>query len=688
MPPFKGFADIPVKWVLTFSFLVIILITAILFWFSYRDAGRRVERVIHNKFEKLAETRIQQDLAIAADVLQSATHRVEAMVGDTGLSLRLAQAGKTPAALRAILADYPLDFLLFLDLNGQLIASANHSLSGIDLSYHPIVQACRDQQAIAGIVTESEALLRQEQLAERAQIHPIAHPEGRPLNTTASTTALMLQAAKIIQTSGGQPIGIIWGGHLLNHDPYLVDRIGNLLYQGSITGIASIFQDDIRIATRLTDKQGNRLVGTQIDETIYTTVVLKETPYFGTFQTNRTTYVAGYQPLYDISGHAVGMVGIGIDEMLFRRPQQSIMTAIQQQQWTSFGLGLLIALVIGMFGALWFSKFLSYPIRQLVANTERLAAGDLTTSVGSCGENELGILGKTIQKTIDNLNELVGQLQQASQKINHVVDVLSDEVRRQARSSTEQSTAVTETTSTMEELAVSSKQIAQSTDYVVQIAEKTQEDAQLGVEAMDEMIAQMEEIQNMNERSITEIFELGGRTKRMQAIMNIINDVADRTKLIAFNASLEAEAAGESGKRFRVVATEIRRLADNVTESTEEIRSKIHEIQQATNELVIASEETSKRITQGTETAMKTAYALQNIMHGVEETTSSAKQISLATQQQRTASEQVVQSLREVSTGIGTTVQAIKQTESIVKDLQHLSEQLSQTVDRFKLNPS
>ncbi len=345
-------------------------------------------------------------------------------------------------------------------------------------------------------------------------------------------------------------------------------------------------------------------------------------------------------------------------------------------------------MLVGVGCAHLLARYMSLPIKALVARTEKLAQGDLYTKVTVCSENELGRLGQTIQTTIVNLNDLVGQVQQANQKINQAAEGISHSVQRQASSSTEQSTAVTETTSTMEELVVSSSQIADSTDFVASVAEKTQEDAQHGVAAMDEMIQHMEEIQNMNDRSIREITELGKKTKRIWAIMDIINDVAGRTKLIAFNAALEAAAAGETGKRFRVVATEIRRLADNVTESTDEIRGKISEIQKAMDQLVAVSVDKSRKIYQGTETASGTASSLQSIMKGVDQTTSSAKQISLATQQQRTASEQVVQSLREISSAITTTVQSIRQTNVTVEDLRNLSEQLATTTARFKIDES
>ena len=96
---------------------------------------------------------------------------------------------------------------------------------------------------------------------------------------------------------------------------------------------------------------------------------------------------------------------------------------------------------------------------------------------------------------------------------------------------------------------------------------------------MSKLNQKMHEIQQENQESLREIIELGNKSKEISKVMEIINSVTDQTKLIAFNAALEAASAGESGRRFSVVAGEIRRLADSVTESTSEIENNISQIQ-------------------------------------------------------------------------------------------------------------
>ena len=158
----------------------------------------------------------------------------------------------------------------------------------------------------------------------------------------------------------------------------------------------------------------------------------------------------------------------------------------------------------------------------------------------------------------------------------------------------------------------------------------------------------MDEHGEYNQNNLRQIVELGKRSKEINKVMEIINNIADQTKLIAFNAAIEASSAGEAGKRFGVVAVEIRRLADNVMESTGEIAGKIEEIQDAVNRLVITSEKGSKRVQNGMDLVAQTVDVMNNILAGAQSTTESSKQISLSTQQQNTASSQVVTPWKEI----------------------------------------
>jgi methyl-accepting chemotaxis protein len=310
---------------------------------------------------------------------------------------------------------------------------------------------------------------------------------------------------------------------------------------------------------------------------------------------------------------------------------------------------------------------------------------DLTVRIPVTSQNEIGELANGFNHNIEKLRDIIKNVSKATLDIEQSVKDISEDVSTQAAISSEQSAAVAEITSTAEELSASSSLIAEHSKSVVDIASRTWENTKKGGEAIETVIVKMTEINSDNQKSINEILELGKKTKEISKIMDIINNIADQTKLIAFNAALEASSAGEAGKRFGVVAVEIRRLADSVMESTGEIESKINEIKEATNRLVIASEKGSKGIREGMEYTTQTAELLMDVVNAAQSTTDAAKQISLSTQQQKTASSQVVAALRDIVTGTSQTTQSINRIESISKGLMNLSSNLKELVRNFKL---
>jgi methyl-accepting chemotaxis protein len=329
-------------------------------------------------------------------------------------------------------------------------------------------------------------------------------------------------------------------------------------------------------------------------------------------------------------------------------------------------------------------RFMTRPVTSFVT-TLRDAQNDLTVRVPVKERNEFGEIAKLFNTYMENLLVIMKKVADSALDINVHANDISGAVQQQASVTTEQSTAVTEITSTMEELSASSSQIAEYSKSVVDNAKKTCDDLKTGADAVNAVITKMTEISKDNEQSIREIHELGKRSKEITKIMEIINNIADQTKLIAFNAALEASSAGEAGKRFAVVAVEIRKLADNVMESTGEIEAKINEIQEAIERLVITSEKGSKAIGGGIEYSGHTNELLIEIIDAANQTTDSAKQISLSTQQQKTASSQVLTALKEIMTGSKQNTDAINQITLISKNMALLSDNLREAVEKFKL---
>ncbi len=324
-------------------------------------------------------------------------------------------------------------------------------------------------------------------------------------------------------------------------------------------------------------------------------------------------------------------------------------------------------------------------ISRLTEEIDYMSEGDLTREFHSDSSDEIGSLCAPLNKMARRLGNVIGEVSEASMGIASFSSEVSAAVSQQAAIASQQSAAVSEIVSTMEELAASSTQIADHSNAVVEIAAKTWDDTKKGDGAVESVIMKMNDINSDNMNSIREIVELGRKSKEISKVMEIINSIADQTKLIAFNAALEASSAGEAGKRFGVVAVEIRRLADSVMESTGDIEAKVNEIQDEINRLVIASEKGSKGIQEGMEYSNQTASLLSDIVAAAQSTTDAARQISLSTQQQNTASSQVVAALREIVAGSTQTTDSIGQISAITRKLSNLSDNLRDMVNKFKV---
>jgi|GEM_PF-637843 len=315
----------------------------------------------------------------------------------------------------------------------------------------------------------------------------------------------------------------------------------------------------------------------------------------------------------------------------------------------------------------------------------KIADGDLTAEAPHLSRDELGEMARMFNTMTDTLRQIIATLSDVTGKVYSFSGRLSASVEQQAGFSSQLSSSVTEISATMEEFSSTAGQIANHSHDVVDIADRTLQGTKDGAAGVETLTIKMSDISNDNESNLGEIVELGRKSKEITKIMEIIGNIANQTKLIAFNAALEAASAGESGKRFGVVAVEIRRLADSVVESAGATEGKINEIMDLVNRLVIASEKGSKGIREGLEYSGRTLEMLCDVVDGASATSDAAKQISLSTQQQLMASGQVVLALHDIQEGARHSSSSIQQINSIGKDLMVLSSDLKAIMERFRL---
>ncbi len=251
--------------------------------------------------------------------------------------------------------------------------------------------------------------------------------------------------------------------------------------------------------------------------------------------------------------------------------------------------------------------------------------------------------------------------------------------KQQATGAKQQATAMTEITTTINELLATSRQIAESAQRVASIAADTASAARTGDHAVQRSQEAVGGIRRQVELIVNHMLDLGRKSQQIGGVLEIINELAEQTNILAINATIEAAGAGEAGKRFAVVADEIRKLADRVAGSTKEIRALIDEIRAAVNTTVMATESGSKAVEAGARQFADVAAAFSQIARLVGMTTEAAREIELSTKQQTTAVEQVnvaisnvAQATREAEASSGQSLQTASELATMSRDLARL----------------
>ena len=275
---------------------------------------------------------------------------------------------------------------------------------------------------------------------------------------------------------------------------------------------------------------------------------------------------------------------------------------------------------------------------------------------------------------------LTRQIGSAIQHIQSSSAELQAAANQQASGAKEQSIAMSEITTTINELLATSRQIAESAQRVAQIAEETAAGAGTGDQTVQTAQTSIGGIKRQVDAIVHHMLDLGRKSQQIGGVLEIINELAEQTNILATNATIEAAGAGEDGKRFAVVADEIRKLADRVGGSTKEIRGLIEEIRGAVNTTVMATEGGSKAVDAGTRQFSDVASSFKQIAELVGTTTEAAREIELSTKQQASAVEQVNVAVSNVAQATRETEASSSQTLQTATQLTALSLQLARLV--------
>src|SRR6478735_9163406 len=310
---------------------------------------------------------------------------------------------------------------------------------------------------------------------------------------------------------------------------------------------------------------------------------------------------------------------------------------------------------------------------------DRAAQGDLGVRLPTEGINDEATrrLAVSFDETLTQLRILVGDAQSNGDRLTQATAELRAAAGQQADSASMQSSAVTETTATVEELAATAAHIADSAQMVAAAAADTLRLTEEGRGAVHASVAAVEKLSERVDDIAVSSEGLGERIAEAGRILELLDELSEQTNLLALNAAIEAARAGEHGRGFAVVASEVRRLAERSQKSTQQIQGIVSEIKAHDHITVRAGEEGVREAREGTELAQAAVAFLDRIVDKVDETTTVSHEISVATEQQRSASAQVVIAMTGVS-------QASRQMSAGASQAAAASEELADVANRMR----
>jgi len=252
----------------------------------------------------------------------------------------------------------------------------------------------------------------------------------------------------------------------------------------------------------------------------------------------------------------------------------------------------------------------------------------------------------------------------------------------------EQSAQTSEVASAVEEMTRTILETTKNTSVAAEASKAAGDNAIDGGKAVSETIDGMNRISQVVQKSADTVLTLGQNSDKIGEIVQVINDIADQTNLLALNAAIEAARAGEQGRGFAVVADEVRKLAERTTNATKEIAAMIKAIQKDTSEAVSSIKEGTSEVEKGKEKANKAGDVLKKIVEGAKKVSDIVIQVAAASEEQASAAEEIGKNIESINNVINESATGIQQIARAAEDLNRLTNDLQNLVSQFKLNNS
>lgn len=328
---------------------------------------------------------------------------------------------------------------------------------------------------------------------------------------------------------------------------------------------------------------------------------------------------------------------------------------------------------------------LASSVDEMIVEMEKFSQGDLTCQLEVRSEDSVGKLFYVFNETVIAIRQLMMELISAVDQTASASAQISSSAEQISAGVQEQSTQVVEIAGAMDEMSATITENTHQSTIAAHEGQQASDDAHHGGEIVEQTIYGMNKIADVVGKAALTIEELGKSSEQIGEIVQVIEDIADQTNLLALNAAIEAARAGEQGRGFAVVADEVRKLAERTQKATKEIATTIKKIQKETGQAVKAMQEGTDVVEQGKLSATSAHEALQRIISKTENVSSIIGHLATASEEQSTTGNEISKNMEHISSEVNETAKAVTEIAHASDDLSRITEHLRQLTGRFQI---
>jgi methyl-accepting chemotaxis protein WspA len=349
-------------------------------------------------------------------------------------------------------------------------------------------------------------------------------------------------------------------------------------------------------------------------------------------------------------------------------------------------IGIVLSLVLAVLICYSVVRVIKEPLAKMTDLMSDIRTGNFTRRLTLHRNDEFGVLADGFDRMSDDLTNLVGQVQRSALQVAASVTEIAATGKEHQATSAETASATSEIGATSKEIAATSKVLLKTINDVTEVAEQTANLAGTGQSGLARMEATMRQVMEAGGAVNAKLGVLNEKASNINQVVTTITKVADQTNLLSLNAAIEAEKAGEHGRGFVVVATEIRRLADQTAVASYDIEQLVKEMQSAVSAGVMGMDKFSEEVRRGVNEVGQVSEQLAQIIGQVQALTPQFETVNEGMQSQSTGAQQISEALAQLTESAQQTVESLHQSSIVMDQLNSTANDLRTSSSRFKLN--